>query len=1165
MMFVPYLLLIILPSVLILMITQPMMTSATSHWIVTEQGKIQAQVDSIFVMKRPYDLVSFMQQEERAEILNKLKTEMSNRKFDEDIVETSFDESEMDMQKKFFETNSHCRKAKMPLAEFDLYVSTVILPEFDLEEILRKYFDDEEDDYDDGDEEEKPFCSHLSSNSEMSKFLLQLTIMINKAKVKMAPEDGLANTISINNSYKVFRYAKAIKKHLNEDKFNWMANFYASNYWRVVGNADEALTCLRNAIVFAPEAQRHIGLLGLANICHRTHFSDEAISVLQKAIEYSPDKAALHFTLGNVYATMMQFNQSAESYKKALEIKPKFQAAKARRHGVICHENLERMLQRQHSSLQETLEELRRYKKQHDTWATVLSKILSEQASPETRTEVDRSYERLRLIFNNKPEQAQVPSVKLGQNFGKESDKKLIVERMLQMFEKKIEAAGISDEKDFEHSISVQKSDLIQPTLPLKYESWPPVGSEMQTFKEESDDQGVDECTFILSNSPRSDYFPTVFISPENRGFDVAKMFSDHVNIPIEHPAALPWFPPLCKSYVRPMGKYDSLKTFDKIRRLEIEVRSTAEKDVEIEYSLHSPVNSFHEWGARINAALKQTTHIPEWITYLYAGTYWRIWGHPQNCLDCYKHALTKVPKEYLDIVLTNLAGLLYKVGSVDDAIVLLQDAIGLNDREPGTNFFLANMFTIKANSSGAIHHYNQVLRMIPNHSKAEELLQVAHCQAKFNAKAKANVALEDACSKDLSPECLNQNSLTRVPGMDAMIYCKDGQCKFVNPTDLLVNQSEDEITISEKKPSSKRSAHSKKKKKLHESKPFPPILPAFGNEIEDFDNPSTTTLLMARDEMKNGLPQGAVEIGTIAETEPDEEEVDDETKTESQFVSAGPVFLQDDPMPDVLVSVRPDPNLTADVINLNSCDEAKSVNWLAFTSTWLSVSAKGIDIREYLGDYLEVLPQSLRHKPICEPEVPNTLLTMDHLTGIRMRGQLHLASEAGLKEAFLGIVGAGDSQQSMDETATRISLALKSNQTSWVLTTAAALYWRVKGNTEQAIKCLRHSLYHAPRDMRDIPLISLSNVFHRAGLYHDALITANAALEISPKFVVVHFTIGNIYASMGDFDNAANFYLSTLALQSSFDPARDRLLSLYCDKKLTIDIGPKKKFSDEL
>ncbi len=222
-----------------------------------------------------------------------------------------------------------------------------------------------------------------------------------------------------------------------------------------------------------------------------------------------------------------------------------------------------------------------------------------------------------------------------------------------------------------------------------------------------------------------------------------------------------------------------------------------------------------------------------------------------------------------------------------------------------------------------------------------------------------------------------------------------------------------------------------------------------------------------------------------------------------------------------------------------------------AFTSTWLSVSAKGIDIREFLGDYLEPLPSSLRQKPVCEPEVPNSLLTFDHLTGVKMRDKLHLASEAGLKEAFLGLIGVGEQQQTLEETATRITLAMKSNSTSWVLSTAAALYWRVKGNTEQAVKCLRHSLFHSPRDMKDIPLISLANVMHRAGLYNDALIAANMALEISPKFVVVHFTIANIYASMGDYDMAGTFYMSTIALQSSFDPARDRLMSLHCSKKL--------------
>ncbi len=49
---------------------------------------------------------------------------------------------------------------------------------------------------------------------------------------------------------------------------------------------------------------------------------------------------------------------------------------------------------------------------------------------------------------------------------------------------------------------------------------------------------------------------------------------------------------------------------------------------------------------------------------------------------------------------------------------------------------------------------------------------------------------------------------------------------------------------------------------------------------------------------------------------------------------------------------------------------------------------------------------------------------------------------------------------------------------------------------------------------MKDIPLLSLANILHRGGMYNDALIVTNMALEISPKFVVIHFTMANIYVS---------------------------------------------------
>ena len=59
---------------------------------------------------------------------------------------------------------------------------------------------------------------------------------------------------------------------------------------------------------------------------------------------------------------------------------------------------------------------------------------------------------------------------------------------------------------------------------------------------------------------------------------------------------------------------------------------------------------------------------------------------------------------------------------------------------------------------------------------------------------------------------------------------------------------------------------------------------------------------------------------------------------------------------------------------------------------------------REYVGDYLEPLPADLNLKPFC-PEVPTSLLSMDHLVGVRMRDQLQIAPEGGLKEAFQGIL----------------------------------------------------------------------------------------------------------------------------------------------------------------
>lgn len=82
-------------------------------------------------------------------------------------------------------------------------------------------------------------------------------------------------------------------------------------------------------------------------------------------------------------------------------------------------------------------------------------------------------------------------------------------------------------------------------------------------------------------------------------------------------------------------------------------------------------------------------------------------------------------------------------------------------------------------------------------------------------------------------------------------------------------------------------------------------------------------------------------------------------------------------------------------------------------------------------------------------------------------------------------------------------------------MATAAALYWRVVGNTEEAITCLRQALTYVPNDMKDIPLNSLANILLRIGFHGDALEVAYIALDSNPNFVVNHFSVGNIHTAM--------------------------------------------------
>ena len=66
---------------------------------------------------------------------------------------------------------------------------------------------------------------------------------------------------------------------------NWALFNIASLYWRVMGDARNALECLRRALHYAPDRARDVGLIGMANVLHGLGALNDAVIVSRAALD----------------------------------------------------------------------------------------------------------------------------------------------------------------------------------------------------------------------------------------------------------------------------------------------------------------------------------------------------------------------------------------------------------------------------------------------------------------------------------------------------------------------------------------------------------------------------------------------------------------------------------------------------------------------------------------------------------------------------------------------------------------------------------------------------------------------------------------------------------------------------------------------------------------
>lgn len=363
---------------------------ASTHWIVTEDGLVQAQMDSIFSMKRPYDLVSLMQQEKRAVLIEDLKQQLMVQKEEIDRQE----DKETNLEGKIYNSDEDCNAAEKPLTDYDLYASTIV----------PFIFEDKNEDIIGNSLDISPGADFVfmipnctdAVNLNFSMHAFEHLIGVrDRHNISMLPEDGLHYVVT--GIEDIDLYGHLVHQAMQKNETSWVYFNMATYYWRAKGNTENAVECVRRALHYSPGSFKYVALISLANILHHSHLSEEAAIVAHAAVDFGSDIAMCHFTLGNIYAVLADYNKSVVCFENTLRLQPELIDAKLRYHAVKCHSKLEKALEDQHISLQKTLTELREYQKQHEFWLKQHEKLLSEQAPPEVKLEQRLEYEEQKI------------------------------------------------------------------------------------------------------------------------------------------------------------------------------------------------------------------------------------------------------------------------------------------------------------------------------------------------------------------------------------------------------------------------------------------------------------------------------------------------------------------------------------------------------------------------------------------------------------------------------------------------------------------------------------------------------------------------------------------------------------------------------------------------
>eukprot|EP00040_Diaphanoeca_grandis_P032576 m.197725 g.197725 ORF g.197725 m.197725 type:complete len:1273 (+) comp32666_c0_seq3:330-4148(+) len=179
---------------------------------------------------------------------------------------------------------------------------------------------------------EQPFCTTPQAFS-MSLYLHLPSVSLEHIDLPDVAEPTLGNTawLLATNARGEARSQRhmgtLITQSMASNQSSWVLYNLATMYWRIEGNAREAMKCVLGALQLSPLMMRDLALLQLANMLYVRKAYSEALVLIESALTINDANYPVHYLHGTTTLALGDAVTAQHAFETAIMIQPELRAA----------------------------------------------------------------------------------------------------------------------------------------------------------------------------------------------------------------------------------------------------------------------------------------------------------------------------------------------------------------------------------------------------------------------------------------------------------------------------------------------------------------------------------------------------------------------------------------------------------------------------------------------------------------------------------------------------------------------------------------------------------------------------------------------------------------------------------------------------------------------